>query len=145
MTLQQLRYLREVARHGLNISDAARALSTSQPGISKQLRLLEEELEVEIFSRKHGRIVELTYSGMRILSIAEKVLRDTDALKKIGNDFSAANSRSLLKTSLPFLSRDSTKDSCETIGNAPDEICFIFAGSFPTTMSYDRRCFPLFA
>jgi len=89
MTLQQLRYLREVARHGLNISDAARALSTSQPGVSKQLRLLEEELEVEIFSRKRGRIVELTYSGMRILSIAEKVLRDTDSLKKIGNDFSA--------------------------------------------------------
>lgn len=88
MTLQQLRYLREVARHGLNISDAARALCTSQPGISKQLRLLEEELGVEIFSRRHGRIVELTYSGMRILSIAEKVLRDTDELKRIGNDFS---------------------------------------------------------
>jgi len=96
MTLQQLRYLREVARHGLNISDAARALCTSQPGVSKQLRLLEQELEVEIFLRKQGRIVELSYTGKRILAIAEKVLRDTESLKKIGNEFAAGDTGNLV-------------------------------------------------
>lgn len=96
MTLQQLRYLREAARQRLNISDAARALATSQPGVSKQLRLLERELGVEIFSRKQGRIVELTHSGKKILAIAENVLRDTDSLKEIGNDFSNEDAGNLV-------------------------------------------------
>jgi len=141
MTLQQLRYLREVARHGLNISDAARALCTSQPGISKQLRLLEEELGVEIFSRKHGRIVDLTYPGMRILSIAEKVLRDTDALKKIGNDFSTedtgnfviATTHTQARYALPeVLKRFSTKYPKVTVqlrqGNSSQVSKFLLEG-----------------
>ncbi|MCW5575343.1 MAG: CysB family HTH-type transcriptional regulator [Burkholderiales bacterium] len=89
MTLQQLRYLHEVVRHGLNISDAARCLFTSQPGISKQIRLLEEELGVEIFNRKRGRIVGLSVSGEQVLSIAEKMLNDAESLKKIGDAMSA--------------------------------------------------------
>ncbi|MBX3652045.1 MAG: CysB family HTH-type transcriptional regulator [Burkholderiales bacterium] len=88
MTLQQLRYLCEVAKHGLNISDAARNLFTSQPGVSKQIRALERELGVEIFHRKNGRIVELSASGKRIISIAEKILHDADSLKKMGSEFS---------------------------------------------------------
>ena len=53
MNLQQLRYVHEVPRRGLNVSDAAEALFTSQPGVSKQIRLLETELGIEIFTR-HG-------------------------------------------------------------------------------------------
>ena len=89
MTLQQLRFLREVARHGLNITEAARALSTSQPGISKQLRLLEEELGVELFERDHGRTVELSKPGATILGIAERMLKDANSLKEAARDFSA--------------------------------------------------------
>src|SRR6266566_1791926 len=58
MKIQQLRYLREIVRVGLNISDAAQALHTSQPGVSKQIRLLEDELGVRIFERHGKRITE---------------------------------------------------------------------------------------
>ena len=63
MKLQQLRYLREVARRGLNVSEAAEALHTSQPGISKQIRQLEDELGVQIFVRHGKRVVEITEPG----------------------------------------------------------------------------------
>jgi LysR family cys regulon transcriptional activator len=96
MTLQQLRYLREVVRHGLNLTEAAKSLSTSQPGISKQLRLLEEELGVEIFARDHGRITELSKPGTTILAIAERMLKDADSLKQAAKDFSADASGELV-------------------------------------------------
>ncbi len=60
MNLQQLRYIHEVARHGLNVSDAAEAMFTSQPGVSKQIRLLEAELGIEIFARHGKRLVAIT-------------------------------------------------------------------------------------
>ena len=60
MNLQQLRYIVEVQRHGLNVSDAAEALFTSQPGVSKQIRALEDELGVAVFVRHGKRIVDVT-------------------------------------------------------------------------------------
>jgi len=88
MNLQQLRYVREVARCGLNVSDAAESLYTSQPGVSKQIRLLEEELGVEIFVRRGKRIVEMTEPGRQVLAIADRLLRDIDNLKQVGSEFS---------------------------------------------------------
>ena len=67
MNIQQLRYVLEVVRHGLNVSEAADALFTSQPGVSKQIRLLEEELGVEIFVRHGKRLVEVTDPGRQVL------------------------------------------------------------------------------
>ncbi len=66
MKLQQLRYLVEVAKQGLNVSDAAEALHTSQPGISKQIRLLEDELGVQVFVRNGKRVVDVTAPGKEI-------------------------------------------------------------------------------
>jgi LysR family cys regulon transcriptional activator len=86
--LQQLRYLREIVRTNLNISDAADALHTSQPGVSKQIRLLEEELGVRIFERHGKRIVGITAPGKLVLEIAERLLRDTENLKRVGEEFS---------------------------------------------------------
>ena len=63
MKLQQLRYLREVARQGLNVSETVEALFTSQPGISQQIRLLEEELGVDVFVRNGKRVVAVTEPG----------------------------------------------------------------------------------
>ena len=63
MKLQQLRHLREVARQGLNVSETAEALFTSQPGISQQIRLLEEELGVDVFVRNGKRVVAVTEPG----------------------------------------------------------------------------------
>ncbi|MCB1912634.1 MAG: HTH-type transcriptional regulator CysB [Zoogloeaceae bacterium] len=88
MNLQQLRYVYEVARHGYNVSDAADALFTSQPGVSKQIRLLEDELGVEVFARHGKRLVGLTDPGRQVLSIAERVLRDVDNLRQVGDEFS---------------------------------------------------------
>lgn len=87
MKLQQLRYLCEVARRGLNVSDAAESLYTSQPGISKQIKLLEDELGMDIFVRNGKRIVEITPPGKAILTIAQRILKEAANLKRISEEF----------------------------------------------------------
>ena len=88
MNLQQLRYVFEVARRNLNVSEAAEALFTSQPGVSKQIRQLESELGVEVFVRHGKRLVGVTEPGRQVLMIAERMLRDVDNLKQVGDEFS---------------------------------------------------------
>ena len=87
MKLQQLRYLQAIARRGLNLSEAAESLHTSQPGISKQIRQLEDELGVEILVRHGKRVVEMTEPGRVILGITERILQDTENLKQVGREF----------------------------------------------------------
>ena len=87
MKLQQLRYVCEVARHNLNLSIAAEALFTSQPGVSREVRNLEEELGVDIFVRHGKRVVSVTEPGQAILEIAGRVLGDIENLKQVGQDF----------------------------------------------------------
>ncbi|TAK42641.1 MAG: CysB family HTH-type transcriptional regulator [Betaproteobacteria bacterium] len=87
MNLQQLRYVTEVARRGLNISAAAAALHTSQPGISKRIRELEEELGVAIFVRAGKRLAALTEPGRAVLEIAARVLAEAANLRRAGRDF----------------------------------------------------------
>jgi len=87
MNLQQLRYVVEVVRAGLNVSEAAEALFTSQPGVSKQIRQLEEELGVEIFVRHGKRLVGITDPGRQVLAIAERMQGEIDSLKKVGAEF----------------------------------------------------------
>jgi len=87
MKLQQLRYLVEVARRGLNVSEAALALHTSQPGVSKQIRALEDELGVEVFERRGKRLTALTEPGKAVIEIAERVLAETANLKRAGAEF----------------------------------------------------------
>ena len=89
MKLQQLRYLREVARSGLNLSDAAESLHTSQPGISKQIRQLEEELGVDILVRNGKRVVDVTEPGRVILGIAQRILQDAENLKQVAREFAS--------------------------------------------------------
>ena len=87
MKLQQLRYACEVARQGLNVSSAAEALHTSQPGISKQIKSLEDELGVEIFVRRGKRIAAVTEPGKAVLAIAERVLAEAANMKRAGEEF----------------------------------------------------------
>jgi len=89
MKLQQLRYLREVAKRGLNLSEAAQTLHTSQPGISKQIRQLEDELGVDILVRHGKRVVDVTEPGRVILGIAERILQDTENLRQVAREFGA--------------------------------------------------------
>lgn len=86
MNLQQLRYLTEVAERGLNLSRAAEALHTSQPGISKQIRLLEQELRTELLVREGNRITALTEPGEQAVAIARRVLRELDNLRRVGEE-----------------------------------------------------------
>ncbi|MDN0073367.1 HTH-type transcriptional regulator CysB [Crenobacter sp. SG2303] len=88
MKLQQLRYLVEVAKQGLNVSEAAEKLHTSQPGISKQIRLLEDELGIQVFIRNGKRVVAVSEPGKEVLRIAERILREAQNLKRVGDEFS---------------------------------------------------------
>lgn len=87
MNLQQFRYVSEVARRNLNVSEAAHALHTSQPGVSKQIRSLEEELGAQIFRRRGRRLVAVTDAGREIVAAIERILDEVVNLKAVGEEF----------------------------------------------------------
>lgn len=87
MKLQQLRYIWEVAHHELNVSLTAQSLYTSQPGISKQIRLLEDELGVEIFSRSGKHLTRVTPAGQAILAIAGEILRKVESIRQVALEY----------------------------------------------------------
>lgn len=87
MKLQQLRYLTAIVRSNLNISLAAESLYTSQPGISKQLRLLEEELGVELFSRNGKHLTEITSIGKQIVAKADNILREVNNIQILSEEY----------------------------------------------------------
>ena len=87
MKLRQLHYIQEVAKRGLNVTAAADALFTSQPGVSKQVRLLEEELGVDIFVRNGKHIAEVTPAGKRILEYTQRLLLEADNIRNIAEEF----------------------------------------------------------
>lgn len=95
MKLQQLRYLVEVARCGLNVSEAAEVLYTSQPGISKQIKMLEDELGVVVFERSGKRLTGITEPGRQILEIAGRVLQEVGNIKRVGLEYSGGDTGSL--------------------------------------------------
>lgn len=88
MKLQQLRYIWEVAHHDLNVSATAQSLFTSQPGISKQIRLLEDELGVEIFARSGKHLTHVTDVGQVIIDMAGQILREVDTIKQVAQEYS---------------------------------------------------------
>lgn len=87
MKLQQLKYIREVAQHGLNVSATARNLYTSQPGISKQIRMLEDELGVEIFARNGKHLTHITPVGEAIIEEAGEILCRVENIKQAAHEF----------------------------------------------------------
>lgn len=91
MKLQQLRYILEIARHGNHLSAAAKALHTSQPGVSRQVQLLEAELGFGVFERTRNRIIGLTEHGLEVLAIAKRVSADMAALRSLKEDVTSGN------------------------------------------------------
>jgi LysR family cys regulon transcriptional activator len=87
MKLQQLRYLWEVVRHDLNVSATAERLYTSQPGISKQIKLLEEELGVQIFLRSGKHFTEVTPVGRAIVDVVGRILAETENIRRIAREY----------------------------------------------------------
>lgn len=95
MKLQQLRYIWEVAHHDLNVSATAQSLYTSQPGISKQIRLLEDELGVEIFARSGKHLTHITPAGEDILKAAEEVLFKVKSIRQVAEEYADEKKGSL--------------------------------------------------
>lgn len=94
MNLHQFRFVREAVRQNFNLTDAAKALFTSQPGVSKAIIELEEELGIDIFSRHGKRIRGLTEPGRQVLKSVELILQEVEGLKSIGKEFAAQDSGS---------------------------------------------------
>jgi len=92
MNFQQLRSVRETVRCGFNLTEVAAVLHTSQPGISRQIRELEDELGIEIFVRAGKRLTGLTPPGEAVLPIVERLLLDAENLRRAGDEFSAQTS-----------------------------------------------------
>lgn len=88
MTLQQLKYLLAIADSGLNITAAAERLYTSQPGISKQLKLLEQELGVQLFTRKGKSLTAITPAGRDVIGRARRIMREVDNIRNLASDLS---------------------------------------------------------
>lgn len=86
MKLQQLRYIVEVVNHNLNVSSTAEGLYTSQPGISKQVRMLEDELGIQIFSRSGKHLTQITPAGKEIIRIAREVLSKVESIKSVAGE-----------------------------------------------------------
>jgi len=86
--LQQLKYIWEVPRHDLNVSATAESLFTSQPGISKQIRMLEDELGVQIFQRSGKHLTEVTPAGIAIVKMAGEILDKVENVRQIAHEFS---------------------------------------------------------
>ncbi|MEB0140513.1 MULTISPECIES: CysB family HTH-type transcriptional regulator [unclassified Undibacterium] len=94
MNLHQLRFVREAVRQNFNLTEAAKALFTSQPGVSKAIIELEEELGVDIFTRHGKRIRGLTEPGRAVLKSVEVIMQEIDGLKRIGKEYAAQDSGS---------------------------------------------------
>ena len=88
MNLHQFRFVQEAARRGLNLTETAKALHTSQPGVSKAILELEEELGIDIFARHGKRLKRITEPGQQVLKAVEIILREVGNLKRIGDEFS---------------------------------------------------------
>ena len=114
MNFQQLRSVREAVRRGFNLTEVAAALHTSQPGVSRQIRELEDELGIEIFVRVGKRLTGLTPPGEAVLPWVEKLLLDADSLQRASEEFtqgshgvlSVAATHSQARYALPHAVRD---------------------------------------
>jgi len=95
MNFQQLRSIRETARRGFNLTEVANVLFTSQPGVSRQIRELEEELGVEIFERNGKRLTGLTDPGKGILPIIDRLLLEAENLRQASEEFSGTTAGTL--------------------------------------------------
>ena len=87
MNLQQLRYLCAIVDNNLNVSDAAESLFTSQPGVSKQVRQLEDELGVRVFVRAGKRLASITPAGEAVVAAARRALKEIENLKRVGAEY----------------------------------------------------------
>ena len=130
MKLQQLRYIREVARHDLNVSATAQSLYTSQPGISRQIRLLEDELGVKIFTRSGRHLTQITPAGAAILETAGEILQKVEYIKSMAQEFSDESQGSLSLATTHTQARYALPETISTfIGRHPQVALHMHQGT----------------
>lgn len=100
MKLQQLRFILAIAENGLNITQASERLYTSQPGVSKQLRLLEEELGIRIFERNGKNLAGITEQGNIVLAKASSIMKEINEIKQYSNEQNPARRPLQLQSAL---------------------------------------------
>jgi len=113
MKLQQLRYLIAIVDNGMNITLAADALFTSQPGVSKQIRLLEDELSLQLFIRKGKSLTALTDAGQQVVKRARRILSETENIKSLSSELSGEQRGELVIATTPTQSRYVLPDMLE--------------------------------
>src|SRR5256885_6895023 len=96
MNFQQLKFVRETVRQDFNLTDVAKAVHVTQPGVSRQIRELEDELGVRIFERHGKRLLGLTEPGKQLLNVVERILIDAGNLKNIAQEYSDQEHGSLV-------------------------------------------------
>ena len=135
MKLQQLRYIWEVAHHDLNVSATAQSLFTSQPGISKQIRLLEDELGVEVFARSGKHLTRVTPAGEAILKTAGEILRKVETIKQVAQEFSDEKRGSLSIATTHTQARYALPPSIETFIDKYPEVALHMHQGTPMQIS----------
>jgi LysR family cys regulon transcriptional activator len=113
MKIEQLRVLCEVVDQGFSMSRAADALDISQPNVSKQMRLLEEHLAVDLLLRRGGRIIGMTEPGLVVLKVARRIVLDAGNLKSIGEDYRRGDRGRLSIATTHFIARYLLTDCIE--------------------------------
>ena len=113
MKLQQLRYLIATVDNGLNITAAAEAMFTSQPGVSKQIRLLEDELSLQLFVRKGKSLTALTDAGQQVVKRARRILSEADNIKSLSSELAGEQQGELVIATTPTQARYVLPDMLE--------------------------------
>ncbi|HEY4317191.1 MAG TPA: CysB family HTH-type transcriptional regulator [Herbaspirillum sp.] len=131
MNFQQLRSIREAARCGFNLTEVANVLFTSQPGVSRQIRELEEELGVEIFERNGKRLTGLTEPGKGILHIVERLLLEAENLRQASNEYAGEQSGTLAVATTHTQARYVLPQVVQTFRNAFPQVRIALQQSSP--------------
>jgi DNA-binding transcriptional LysR family regulator len=134
VNFQQLRSVREAVRRGFNLTAVAEALHTSQPGVSRQIRELEDELGVEIFVRAGKRLTGLTPPGHSVLPIVERLLQEADNLRRAGEDFASDGRGTLTIAATPCICASAKSGSARSLASEVST-----RTSFPRDRSASRR------
>lgn len=135
MNFQQLRIVRETVRRNFNLTEVAAALFTSQPGVSKHIKDLEEELSVELFVRRGKRLLGLTEPGRELLEIVERILRDTQNIKKLAEQFSARDEGRLTVATTHTQARYALPDAVRTFRKSFPKVHLVMHQASPAEIA----------
>lgn len=136
MNFHQVRYLCEVARRGYNLSEVARSLHTSQPGISRQMRMLEEEMGFPVLIRQGKRITGLTRQGEMVLAAAKRVLGEFNGLKQLSEDHRRESNGKLIVATTHFHARYTLFEAVLNFRKTHPDVSLILYQGLPADIAH---------